>query len=133
MTAAAATLPENRTGVRVTLPLRTISENNAREHHMARARRRKAQRDMTALVLRGHIRAASLAPPYLVTLTRLAPRKLDGDNLQGALKAVRDGVADALGVDDGDEQAVTWDYAQRPATGHVLLRGQGVEVRIEAA
>ena len=125
-------LPWNDRGVRVTLPIRTISENNAREHHMARARRRKAQRDMTALAIRAHLRSATLAAPYLVTLTRLAPRKLDGDNLQGAMKAIRDGVADALGVDDGDESAVTWAYDQRPATGPALLRGQGVEVRVEA-
>ena len=46
-----------------------------------------------------------------VTLTRIAPRKLDCDNLRGALKAVRDGVADWLGVDDGSER-ITWKYAQ---------------------
>lgn len=43
----------------------------------------------------------------VVLLTRVAPRELDSDNLQGALKHVRDGVADALGVDDRDER-VTW-------------------------
>lgn len=49
--------------------------------------------------------------PASVRLTRVAPRPLDGDNLQRAMKAVRDGVADWLGVDDRDER-VRWFYAQ---------------------
>lgn len=47
----------------------------------------------------------------VVTLTRIAPGTLDDDNLRPAMKAVRDGVADALGVDDRDP-AVHWQYAQ---------------------
>jgi hypothetical protein len=39
---------------------------------------------------------------------------LDGDNLQSGFKAVRDGVADWLGVDDGNS-LVDWQYAQRSA------------------
>jgi hypothetical protein len=37
---------------------------------------------------------------------------LDGDNLQSGFKAVRDGVADWLGVDDGDKR-IDWQYGQR--------------------
>jgi hypothetical protein len=37
---------------------------------------------------------------------------LDGDNLQSGFKAVRDGVADWLGVDDGS-QLLDWQYRQR--------------------
>lgn len=51
------------------------------------------------------------ALPCTVTLTRIAPRDLDGDNLQSSLKAIRDGVADFLKVDDRDSR-VTWAYAQ---------------------
>jgi hypothetical protein len=47
----------------------------------------------------------------VVTITRVSPRLLDDDNLRGALKAVRDGIADALGVDDRDER-VRWRYRQ---------------------
>jgi hypothetical protein len=50
-------------------------------------------------------------PPYTVMLSRVAPRKLDDDNLRGALKAVRDGVADALGLDDR-HPLIEWHYAQ---------------------
>jgi hypothetical protein len=48
----------------------------------------------------------------VVRLTRIGPRKLDSDNVAGACKATRDGVADWLGVDDGDESRVRWVYAQ---------------------
>lgn len=47
----------------------------------------------------------------VVTLTRLGPRKLDSDNLAGSFKAIRDGVADALGIDDGSE-LIQWEYRQ---------------------
>jgi hypothetical protein len=56
--------------------------------------------------------------PATVVLTRVAPRKLDGDNLQSGFKAVRDGVADWLGVDDGNG-LVDWQYAQRSAGAKV--------------
>jgi hypothetical protein len=43
----------------------------------------------------------------VVVLTRCSPRLLDDDNLAGALKSYRDGVADALGVNDRDAR-VSW-------------------------
>jgi hypothetical protein len=49
--------------------------------------------------------------PCSITLTRIAPRRLDSDNLARSLKAVRDGIADAIGVDDGDPR-LEWRYAQ---------------------
>jgi hypothetical protein len=64
--------------------------------------------------------------PLAITLTRVAPRPLDTDNLSSAFKAIRDGVADALTVDDGDPR-LAWVYQQR--------RGQpreyGIAIRIE--
>jgi len=36
----------------------------------------------------------------VIVLTRIAPRQLDSDNLESALKAVRDGIATGLGIDD---------------------------------
>lgn len=49
--------------------------------------------------------------PAVVTLTRFGKRKLDGDNLQGAFKYVRDQIAKKLGVDDGDSR-YEWVYVQ---------------------
>lgn len=86
------------------LPLRIESCANKREHWSVRARRTKLHR------------AAALAVPVhplpcVVTLTRVAPRKLDDDNLASGFKALRDGVADRLGVNDNDPR-VAWKYAQ---------------------
>jgi hypothetical protein len=85
-----------------------VSETNVREHHMARHRRRAHQRATTRLLL---LQLERPAGSVEVRLIRVAPRRLDDDNLRGALKAIRDGVADWLGVDDGGD-AVSWHYAQ---------------------
>lgn len=94
-----------------TLPgTRTVSITNQREHWAVRARRAKRHR-LDAYHLLWHENPKPPAPPVRVQLTRIAPRRLDDDNLRGALKAVRDGVADYLNIDDGDAR-VTWEYAQ---------------------
>jgi hypothetical protein len=97
----------------VILPVMTVSEANGRDHWRKKASRTKRHR--TA--------ARAMCPvvplPCTVLLTRMSSRELDDDNLRGALKAVRDGVADALGVDDRDNR-VTWLYAQEK---HKVLRG----------
>lgn len=92
------------------IPIRTVSEANAHEHWRARQRRAKAQRLAVHAVVGDLFYCVKL--PCTVTLTRIAPRALDGDNLQGALKAVRDEIAAAIGVDDGDP-GYTWRYAQK--------------------
>lgn len=93
------------------VPIRTRSTNhgNGREHWASRARRVKAERSATMAAWYGAKRKVTL--PCVVTLTRIAPRQMDGDNLQGALKGVRDQVAQQLGVDDRDAR-VTWVYGQ---------------------
>lgn len=91
--------------VRALIPLRTYSTLNQREHWGAKARRVKREREMAFLLVKRH------ELPCAVTLTRIGPRKLDTDNLLGALKAIRDGIADRLGIDDGDKR-VTWIYQQ---------------------
>ena len=99
------------------IPLRLISSANAREHWAKKARRVKRER-MAALVIQKH------PLPCVVTITRHGKRLMDGDNLQSASKALRDGIADRLGVDDGDPR-VTWKYAQD------VQRYYGVTVTIE--
>lgn len=66
--------------------------------------------------------------PVVVTLIRIAARALDDDNLAYSFKAVRDGVADGLGVRDNDPR-VTWRYAQaKPAKG----APPAIEIAVEA-
>lgn len=106
--------------------LRTVTGLNAREHHMERSTRAKRERRAGAWAARGIVLRAAPGvhhrPPYLVTLTRVGPRRCDDDNLQVALKSFRDGVADELGVDDGDVKRVRWAYAQTLGRWAVKLR-----------
>lgn len=126
-------IPHNDRGVRVTLPLRVVSESNARGHWAGKARRTKQARETVGLVVGTHLRVCKAPLPVVVTLTRIAPRQLDDDNLRGALKAARDGVADALGIDDRDDR-VEWLYGQRRGSKRdlTLAQGYGVEVLVES-
>ncbi len=115
------------TSLVLALPIRVVSTLNTREHWSKRARRVSEQRAATRMALASH-RAWPLCRPVDVTIIRIAPRALDGDNLQGACKAIRDGIADAPGVDDRDEE-VRWYYAQRRgATRQYAIELQIAEV-----
>ena len=61
---------------------------------------------------------------FSILLTRIAPCKLDSDNVQRALSAVRDGVADALGINDGSDR-LTWTYEQEQQHAY----GVRIEIR----
>ena len=50
-------------------------------------------------------------------LTYEGPRRMDPDNLAAALKNVQDGVAEAFGVDDGDDSFWWWIRDQRKVAG----------------
>ena len=78
---------------------------NARWNWREKARRVKSMRRTARLVVIPH------ALPVVVTLTRIAPRPMDDDNLAHAFKAIRDGIADRLDVDDRDPR-VQWRYGQ---------------------
>lgn len=91
-----------------------------RAHWSVRARMAKAVRGPVHKAIAAALpRGATL--PVRVVLTRIAPKSLDGDNLTSALKAARDGVADAFDVDDRDSR-YTWVYDQRaPRVGDMLV------------
>lgn len=101
------------TEIPIPLPgLKLVSLANQREHWRARSKRAKGHRSAALLLTRAALRHEAIRFPVTVTITRIAPRVLDDDNLAGAAKSVRDGVADALGVDDRDPR-VKWAVAQR--------------------
>ena len=95
----------------VLLPVRTWSEANQRGHWGKRATRAKKQREAARLLVRAARFTLPASGTVAITLTRIAPRALDTDNLASGMKAIRDGVADALGMDDGCAR-LTWRYAQ---------------------
>lgn len=106
----------------IELPIRIESEQNRRDHWSVRGRRVKQHR-LAALAVPIH------PLPCIVTITRIAPRKLDShDNLRSGAKALVDGIADRLGVKDNDPR-VEWRYAQ--ARGRA--KEYAVRVEIEPA
>jgi len=93
----------------------------------------------TGYTLALHAMATGGVPtlPLIITITRIGPRALDSDNVPPSAKALRDGIADALGFvglvrvnargqgNDGDPR-IDWRYSQS--------RGPyGVRVEIQAA
>jgi hypothetical protein len=107
------------------VPVKTQTEANANEHWRTRHGRASAQRKCTASTLL-FVGRHAVQFPLVVRMTRVGARKLDSDNAHGALKHVRDQIADWLGIDDGREDLVTWEVAQE--TGKPV----GVKVVITA-
>jgi hypothetical protein len=97
--------------VEVFVPCTIKSEANSRDHWATKAKRVKAQRQLAKLWVHGriceftrreNIRASELHKrDVIVQLHVTRSRRLDDDNLTSGLKAIRDGVADALGRNDG--------------------------------
>lgn len=115
--------------VTVTLPIRVKSESNQREHWAVKRNRTKQHRAVAGLYVErtGIKRHIQPDDGIRVTFTRIHPprgKPMDSDNLAGAHKAARDGVADALGIDDGSDR-YEWVYQQERGADH------GVRVTIE--
>jgi hypothetical protein len=119
--------------ITIHLPIRTVSEANGRGHWSVKAKRAKEHRAVAGLMTASRLVTAGWLSHWLfdricliATLTRIAPRELDCDNLRSALKSVRDGVADAIGINDRDPR-VAWEYGQRRGKA----REYAVEVTVE--
>lgn len=115
---------EGRPIFTATVPIALGSTANLREHHAAKAKRVAIQRNATRLSLFAAVNrlttTVDMNRPIVVRLVRQSPRLLDDDNLAGALKGVRDSVADWLGVDDRDER-VSWVPDQAKAKTAAVL------------
>jgi len=112
----------------VLIPVKTVSITNRREHWVVRAHRTRHHRRIAAMVVGTAIkkRGTPIAFPLVIDMVRLASRRMDDDNLRAALKALRDGIADALGVDDGDKR-LTWNYFQ---SSYIASSTMGVMVSL---
>jgi len=114
--------------ISVDLPIKTGAGLNDRMHWRARARKVKAQREGTRLALfLNRCNWSELPLPLGIRLIRLSAGVLDSDNLQGSLKAIRDGVADAFGLPDNSPQ-FSWSYGQE----RVAHGKYGVRIEISA-
>lgn len=122
------------------LPIKTVSEFNSSEHWSSKSRRHRQQQFFVKLSYQRI--CTEMALPCVITLTRLSPRLLDSDNLGGALKYVRDEIAECIlphtgglyktrtgwrrmkGHADSDPR-LTWQYEQEQTKSY------GIRIRIE--
>lgn len=94
------------------VPIHTVSEANTRGHWGAKNARAQDQRETIKLVASAHLRASALPRNLVVKLVRIGVGHLDDDNLRGAFKAIRDGLADFIGIDDKHVDLVRYEYGQ---------------------
>ncbi len=100
------------TKIQLHLPIRLPSLSNIRYWQVV-MKHKQAQKLAVFAYLRKDGGKPVFPPlPLVITITRIGPRTLDDDNLQGACKYVRDQIANEIGVDDGSP-LYTWKYAQR--------------------
>lgn len=107
-----------------THPLKLKSKANESRHFFTRSRIAAKERQL------GFLLVASNSPPPLpvvVTLTRIASRPFDSDNVTHAFKNIRDGIADAYGVNDKDVRfdgaavPIVWRYSQERGTPAIRI------------
>lgn len=120
----------------VTYPCRIVSLTNVRTHWAVKAKRAKAERGQARLMARATF-GKGLAPGETlhIRIVRIAPRALDCDNLRGACKSLRDGIADWAGVDDRDARIV-WEYGQergKPKAYAVRIEIVRIAAEVEAS
>jgi hypothetical protein len=102
----------------VDLPIKTGRGLNDSVHWAVRAKATKKVRGDVRLALLLKLSTEKWLWPIdrtlrvRVKLTRISAGEMDDDGLTGALKAVRDGVADAFGTDDSSRSSLRFEYAQ---------------------
>lgn len=106
-----------------TIPIRVVSEANQsnREHWRKKSKRHRNQRFDTAYmwltqdtIERSKCTSAlNFGHKVKVSMTRIAPRLFDDDNLRGALKAVRDEITKQLGLASDRDTRISFEYGQR--------------------
>jgi hypothetical protein len=93
--------------------MRLVNLANDHTHWRNRQKRARIQRIVACYAACGYD-VHQVTPPVVVTITRMGKGTLDSDGAVISAKHVRDGIADALGVDDGDPR-VTWVVKQERA------------------
>lgn len=125
----------------VTLPVHLTNTSNARQHWGTTARKARVRHTVTLAVQTrarhvGSVLSGVGVAVLAVRLVYIGPRELDDDGVTSAVKSLRDGVADALGVNDRDPR-VTWvpdqerggvrEYAARVEVYRVAAAPRGSE------
>lgn len=127
-------MKSDSTIIRFTLPLEVVSEANQRGHWAKHHKRKQAHRWIACQYTKVWLWTELGGRVCVVTLTRVkGPRQrdFDDDNLRSAFKAIRDGIADAIGIDDGSK-GIRWEYAQERRGGSLGCVAVKIE-RLEGA
>lgn len=102
-----------------TMPIMLECATNKREHWRKVAERKKHQRDSAMMYTvwakssGGGVIDVKARAPLEITVTRIGKRRMDEhDNLATSAKYVVDGIAKAIGIDDGDVSKIKWVYKQ---------------------
>jgi hypothetical protein len=93
------------------LPIRTYNTANCRWHWAKRAKYAKQCRTHAFLATRCNGISKPPSGAFAVRLVRIGKRRMDSDGLAISFKGVRDGIAAAMGIDDGDPR-IEWQYGQ---------------------
>lgn len=96
------------------MPIAVVSEANLRDNRFVHSRRVRQQRELAGKYCKMRLGRREWPGRYRIVLTRLKgyrQRDYDDDNLRPAFKAVRDGIAQYLAIDDGSKR-LTWEYRQ---------------------
>lgn len=103
-----------------------VSEANNTDHWTVKHKRRNAQKIEVMATMSDFPTSQFAKHPLLIRIIRLGGRKMDDDNFQNAVKAIRDAIADQLrpglapGQADNTDQIV-WDYRQKPGKERCIL------------
>lgn len=109
-------------------PLRVNSTLNKRQHYLAKWSVSKKHRQAAMLYTANALFGKNIheGAPLTIWITRYGKKELDFDNLAGALKSVRDGIADALGLkSDKESPTLSWKYGQ--AKGEYMIEVEIME------
>ena len=93
----------------------------SRGARMKRARVGKDERQNAKVLALALLKRKRPLAPIVVSLTRISPGTLDDDNLAGGFKHIRDGISDALGIDDCPASGIEWQYWQEKVKGEYAM------------
>lgn len=111
--------------MKILIPMKLESTANKRWHWAVKSKHNAEQRAQGKWAVSSNYNKIRNEPPFKVKITRIGKRMMDDDNLAISAKALRDGIAEALGVDDGDKKLIAWKYDQK------IGKEYGVEVEIK--
>lgn len=110
--------------IELSLPLRTYNTANCRWHWAKKAKYAKDCRQAAFFLAKQHGISQAPVGAFVVRLVRIGKKRMDSDGLAISFKGIRDGLAQAMGIDDGDLR-IDWQYSQE------IGKNYGVKITIE--